>query len=111
MNEPAPAIYADPTEITEPSTQTLELLQQLRDHGFTASARTYGVRAGIDGFVENPAAGITVHADDEVVRIIVDARDDLEAHRLLVVRLGMEPAASLRVAAVYVRLLLEARTR
>jgi hypothetical protein len=90
------------------SRQTNQLMAELAGHGFVEFPQAHGVEAA-DGSVTSEKHGIRVHADPDVVRIIIAERGEVPAYRLLVSKYALTNAQAIRIGAGIVRLIIEDR--
>lgn len=91
------------------NSQTTALLSLLAADGFVAMGeqRKSWVADG-DGFVEHPLYGIQIHADPDMVRLIVPATENrLPEYRLALGRRGLTGIQPLRIMAIHARAALD----
>jgi len=84
------------------SQRTAQLLALLGGDGFTAGGGRSFVQ-GADGYVEHAGSGIWIHADADMVRLVVPAAGDLPAYRLVLGLRDLGPRDAVRVIAVHAR--------
>jgi hypothetical protein len=90
--------------MTEPSPQTRQLLDMLAEDGFVGPGED--VKTWVqptDGFVEHRIFGIRVHADADMIRLIVPGHDGIPEYRLALGRRNLASRDALRIMAVHAR--------
>jgi hypothetical protein len=92
------------------SPQTQQLLKLLGSAGFAAGIVDIGQRPQ-DGFVANDMLGIWVHADDDMVRLVVQEAPESPGYRLVLGRRGLATSQALQIIAVHTRAAIAERTR
>lgn len=90
------------------SRQTGYLLHGLYGLGFREAQQAHGVEAA-DGSVTSDEHGIRLHADPNMVRIILAEQGEVPAHRLLVSKYGLTDAQAIGIAGGIVRLIIADR--
>lgn len=93
----------------QPSKQTHYLLGLLGDLGFTLTDRHVGSVNEADGIVEHKQLGIWVHADPDMVRLVVEQDGDRPGYRLTLGRRDLGRNQALRIMAVHARAALQER--
>jgi hypothetical protein len=95
----------------QPSQQTLQLLQLLGAAGFSLTDRHVGSVNETDGIVEHVGQGIWVHADPDMVRLVVEESAGNPGYRLTLGRRDLGRNQALQIIAVHARAALRERSR
>lgn len=85
------------------SDQTFHLFRELGHDGFAIVAELPSFVAAADGYVINRALGIWVHADTDMVRLIVDERPDHVGYRLVLGRRDLRAYQALDIICMHAR--------
>lgn len=93
------------------SRQTRLLLQLLGPIGFDETERHVGSVDPNDGIVEHAGLGIWVHADPDMIRLIVEESEGDPGYRLTLGRRDLGISQSLQIIAVHARAAVEERLR
>lgn len=97
------------TDLDHPiSRQTNRLMVELAGHGFCEAPLVHGLQPN-DGSVASEEHGIRVHADSDVVRVVLGPQGEVPAYRLLVPKHGLTDVQAIQIAAGIVRLVIEDR--
>ncbi len=93
----------------QPNRQSDYLFQLLGDIGFEAPVPTPSMIAPADGYVIHRAGRIWLHADPEMVRLVVEKVGDRPGYRLVLGRASLSRGQALEIMAVHARAALAER--